>query len=435
MPGFCTCAAQRGLLLTYPESAMNASPSPAPLDFNDALALVLRHAAGLAAPAAETAELADSRGRVLAEPLAADRDQPPFHRSTRDGFAVRAAELNAGAVAVTGSLRAGEAWTGGTRGSKSAIEIMTGAPVPAGADAVVMLEHVAQTGKNIALHAGRTLIAGENIVSAGSEARRGEILLTPGTRLGAAEIALAASCGAVSLAVYRRPRVAIVTTGDELVELHESPLPHQIRNSNSHALAALVEESGGEAVRLQHAADTREALAAAIDQARDCDLLLFSGGVSVGRHDLVEDALAAEGAEFYFTGVRMQPGRPVVFGRIPARSQRPARYFFGLPGNPVSTQVTFLVFARTLLAALGGAGAQPPRFVAAQLAEEVKVKPGLTRFLPAILMQTLPQPTVRVITTQGSGDLAANARANCYAVLPAECERLATGESVSILLR
>jgi molybdopterin molybdotransferase len=288
---------------------------------------------------------------------------------------------------------------------------------------------------DITLAAGRSIAAGENIVPTGSEAHKGEVLLAPGTRLGGAEIALAASCGAARLSVYRRPRVAIVATGDELVEVNESPLPHQIRNSNSYALAALVEEAGGEALRLPHATDSREALAAAILQAQDCDLLLFSGGVSAGRHDLVKEALAAEGAEFFFTGVRMQPGRPVIFGRIPARGQRPSQYFFGLPGNPVSTQVTFLVFARTLLAALGGAGAQPPHFAAAQLAEDIRVKPGLTRFLPAILTHTLPQPTVRIIASRGSGDLAANARANCYAVLPPECEHLAAGESIAILLR
>jgi len=219
------------------------------------------------------------------------------------------------------------------------------------------------------------------------------------------------------------------------VELNQTPLPHQIRDSNSYALAALVEETGGEALRLPHAADSREALAAAIHQARDCDLLLFSGGVSVGKHDLVEEALAAEGAEFFFTGVHMQPGRPVVFGRLAPTKTRRAQYFFGLPGNPVSTQVTFLVFARTILAALAGSGEQSPHFAAAQLAEEIRVKPGLTRFLPAVLTPTLPQPTVRVIASQGSGDLAANARANCYAVLPADCEHLRAGESVAILLR
>ncbi len=166
---------------------------------------------GLAAPAAEPVELAAPRGRVLAEPLIADRDQPPFNRSTRDGrFAVRTADLNAGAVTVTGSLRAGEIWTGGALTAKAANEIMTGAPVPAGADAVVMLEHVTNKDGCITLEAGRSLTAGENIVPTASEASHGERLLPAGTRLGAAEIALAASCGAVSLAVYRRPRVAIV---------------------------------------------------------------------------------------------------------------------------------------------------------------------------------------------------------------------------------
>jgi molybdopterin molybdotransferase len=414
---------------------MNMPLSPALLDFDDALALVMRHAAAISTPAVERVELAASRGRVLAEALTADRDQPPFDRSTRDGFAVRVAELTAGTLTVAGSLRAGEIWTRGALAPGTAIEIMTGAPVPAGADAIVMLEHVMNTDGRITLAAGRSLTAGENIVPTGSEARRGEILLAPGDRLGAAEIALAASCGTVSLAVYRRPRVAIVATGDELVKLDQTPLPHQIRDSNSYALAAMVEEAGGEAIRLPRAADSREALAVAIHQASDCDLLLFSGGVSAGRHDLVEDALAAEGAEFLFTGVRMQPGRPVVFGRLPATKDRAGQFFFGLPGNPVSTQVTFLVFARVLLAALGGAGAQPPRFVAAQLAEDVRAKPGLTRFLPAILTHALPRPTVRVIVSQGSGDLAANARANCYAVLPPECERMAAGEIVTILLR
>jgi len=215
------------------------------------------------------------------------------------------------------------------------------------------------------------------------------------------------------------------------VELAETPLPQQIRNSNSYALAALVEEAGGEAVRMPIAADTRAALDAAIPGAQDCALLLLSGGVSAGKHDLVEEALAGAGGEFLFTGVRMQPGKPVVFGRIAARGQ----YFFGLPGNPVSTQVTFLVFARAMVAALGGAGVQFPRFAAGVLTDEIRVKRGLTRFLPAVWTPRRERPGVTIITTQGSGDLAANARANCYAVLPEESETVAAGSNVTILLR
>jgi len=424
--------------LAYSETAMNAPATPSLLDFDDALALVMRHATALApllAPLdAERVALGVARGRVLAEPLAADRDQPPFDRSTRDGFAVRAAELNAGAVAVAGSLRAGEVWAHGPLGTGSAIEIMTGAPVPAGADAVVMLEHVANSGGRIALADGHSLMPGENIVPTGSEARHGQILLAAGERLDPSGIALAAACGTAQLAVYRKPRVAIIATGDELVEVEKQPLPHQIRNSNSYALAALVEEAVGEPLRLPITADTRESLAARIQAAQDCDLLLLSGGVSAGKHDLVEDALAAEGAEFFFTGVRMQPGKPVVFGRLPAAKNRRAQYFFGLPGNPVSTEVTFLVFARTLLTALGGS-VQPPRFVAAQLAEDVRRKAGLTRFLPGVLTHALAQPAVRVIATQGSGDLAANARANCYVVMPPQYDDLQAGTNVTVLLR
>jgi len=298
----------------------------------------------------------------------------------------------------------------------------------------VMLEHVTHSDERIALTGGRAISAGENIVPTGSEARRGQILLAAGERLDASGVALAATCGTVQLAVHRRPRVAIVATGDELVEVEDSPLPHQIRNSNSYALAALVEECGGEPLRLPAAADTRESLTASIQAARECDLLLLSGGVSAGKHDLVEDALTAVGAEFFFTGVRMQPGKPVVFGRLPATKDRRAQYFFGLPGNPVSTEVTFLVFARTLLTALGGS-VQSPRFVAAHLAEDVQRKSGLTRFLPGVLTHAIAQPLVRVIATQGSGDLAANARTNCYVVMAPQSDELKAGAHVTVLLR
>ena len=398
--------------------------------FDDALTLVLRHAAEVAPPSVEAVPLAGCRGRVLAAPLAADRDQPPFNRSTRDGFAVRAAELGARPVTVAGSLRAGEAWTQGSLASGTAIEIMTGAPVPVGADAVVMVEHVRSlTGRQIELAEGRTLAAGEHVIPTGSEARKGQALLLPGQRLGAAEIALAAACGAAELTVYRRPKVAILATGDELVELKTTPLPHQIRNSNSYALAALVEEAGGEVVRLPIAGDSRAALDEAIRGAQDCALLLLSGGVSAGKYDLVEPVLEGMGAEFFFTGVRMQPGKPVVFGRLPGQ------YFFGLPGNPVSTQVTFLLFARAMVAALGGAGVQQPRFAAGILTDEVRVKHGLTRFLPAVLTPRWERPGVTIVTTQGSGDQAANVRANCYAVVPEDVSIVTAGSSVTILLR
>jgi molybdopterin molybdotransferase len=250
-----------------------------------------------------------------------------------------------------------------------------------------------------------------------------------------AEIAMAAACGASSLTVFRKPKVAIVATGDELVEIDISPLPQQIRNSNSYGLAALVAEAGGEAVRLPIAPDRRPELEEIIRSARRSDLMLLSGGVSMGEYDLVEEVLQALGAEFFFTGVKMQPGKPVVFGRLPASGILPAQFFFGLPGNPVSTQVTFHCFVEPLLRAMAGAAVQGPRFAQATLAEDAAGKPGLMQVLPARLTVDRKRPEVKLVGWQGSGDLAANARANCYAVLPPEKERFAAGEVITILLR
>jgi len=454
------------------------------LGFVEALEVVLHHAARVRVTGAEKVGLLASAGRVLAEEVRADRDQPAFDRATRDGFAVRAAEWTAGRrLRVAGLVRAGETWAGKALSSGEAVEIMTGAAVPSGADAVAMVEH-AELGEGLVwAAAGRGLSAEENIVRRASEARRGEALLAAGRAMGAAEIALAAACGCAEIAVRKRPVVAIVATGDELVEVEETPGDSQIRNSNGTALAAMVEAAGGEARRLAIARDSRESLQERIAEGRGSDLLLLSGGVSVGKYDLVEEVLAEFGAEFFFRGVRMQPGRPVVFGRLrKAASQRDSQsasqqdsesasqrdsesasqqdsesasqqdsesasqrvgesadarewvYFFGLPGNPVSTLVTFQCFVGPMLRALCGAGAAGPRFVQATLAEEVKGKAGLTRILPAILRHDLERPEVRIVGSQGSGDLAANARANCYAVLE-DGRSYDSGDVISVLLR
>jgi molybdopterin molybdotransferase len=260
-------------------------------------------------------------------------------------------------------------------------------------------------------------------------------VLAEGAVIEGAEIALAAACGRSELFVFRRPRVAIVATGDELVELDETPDEQQIRNSNSYGLAALVAKAGGDAVRLPIARDRRGDLERLILEARSCDLLLLSGGVSMGKYDLVEEVLQAMGAEFFFTGVKMQPGKPVVFGRLPEGGGVPAQFFFGLPGNPVSTQVTFHCFVEPLLRAIAGAGVSLPRFAQATLAKDIAAKPGLTRVLPSRLTYDRARPEVRIVVWQGSGDLAANARANCYAVLPADIERFRAGDVITILLR
>jgi molybdopterin molybdotransferase len=274
--------------------------------------------------------------------------------------------------------------------------------------------------------------------------------LEPGARLRPEQIALAASCGFSSLPVFSMPKVSILATGDELVGgpaqvassatvAGDSPAaiqPHQIYDSNSHALAALVQQAGGIALRQRPARDEMNDLAACIRTGLQATpLLLLTGGVSMGRFDLVEEALADMGAEFFFTGVKMQPGKPVVFGRVPSDGDRPERYFFGLPGNPVSTMVTFRVFVEPLLAALAGERDWQPNIAMAKLTADFRTKPGLTRFLPARLNTASLVPTVTPVRTQGSGDLAANARANCYLICPEDCELLSADQMVRVLLR
>jgi len=401
----------------------------------------LRVGAGAGEARMEVVALLEARGRVLAEAITAERDQPPFARATRDGFAVRAGDLVAAGgdgLRVVGEVRAGERWLGARLGVGEAVGIMTGAPMPEGADAVVMVEHAAEGEGRVRVEEGRRWVAGENVVPRGAEARAGEAVLAAGTVMEAAEIALAASSGRAVLPVYARTMVAIVATGDELVELHAAPEDWQIRNSNGYGLAALVAGAGGWPGRLERARDLREEVRERVAQGRRWDVLLFSGGVSMGKYDLVEEVLAEFGAEFFFTGVRMQPGKPVVFGRLPAREGDgggPECLFFGLPGNPVSTEVTFHCFVRPLLRVLAGGAWEGPRFAQATLTEEVGGKAGLMRMLPARLTSKRVGPEVRLMGWKGSGDLAANARANCYAVLPGDVDGFRAGEVISVLLR
>jgi len=393
----------------------------------------------------ERVELAAASGRVLAKPLCADSDQPPFTRSTRDGFACRAAEASTHVfLLIVGATRAGEA-PAGPLPAGTAWEIMTGAPVPAGADAVVMIEHVEASEGRVRLLPSREITEGENIVALGAQARQGDELLPAGTAITYAQIALAASCGCSVLDVFQRPRVAILSTGDDLATVESSPEPGQIRNSNAPMLAAMVAAAGGEPWVLPTAADRAESLDGALAEAAQADMLIISGGVSAGKFDLVEPALARAGACFHFTGVRIQPGKPLVFGELPARSAHAnqdgngTKYFFGLPGNPVSSAVTFLVFAAPVLAALAGSRERGPRFVLARLsaATDKRTKPGLTRFLPAHCNFNSPAgqlPEVALVPWQGSGDLAALARSNCFLAVPEEVSSIPAGELVRILL-
>ncbi len=377
--------------------------------------------------------LLDSLGLALAEDLAADRDFPPFPRSTRDGYAVRSKDVAQvpAEVRCVGELKAGASVAQSSvelqRGD--AVEIMTGAPVPSGADAVVMVEYTERSGDTVT--AKRSVAAGENVVAAGSEARKGDVMVARGTRVTHPIVAIAAAVGRAEVAVHRRPRVAVLATGDELVDINFAPGPNEIRNSNSYSLAAQVQQAGGDAVILPVARDEAADLQALIRKGAECDLLLLSGGVSMGKYDLVEKALEKLGAQFFFDGALIQPGKPVVFGEL--KSAQKTTPFFGLPGNPASTMVTFQLFARPVLDALAGARQQSPLFAQARLKSELQVKPGLTRFLPGRLNGKHEQPEVELLKWQGSGDLNAMAGANCYIVVPPDKEHFEARESITVL--
>ena len=365
------------------------------LSFEDARHLVEEHAAHLRPYGKELVELLEGAGQILAEPVLADRNFPPFPRAMRDGYAVRAADLSRlpATLEVMGEIKAGARTEDvPTLQPGRAAAIMTGAPAPPGSDAVVMVEHTARDADRLQIM--KPVAAGDNIAAIASEAKRGERLLSPGARLDYAAIAVAASVGRSRLLVYRKPKVAILSTGDEIVDIDVPPAATQIRNSNSYSLAAQVQAAGGEPVLLPIAPDEPARLRELIADALESDLVLLAGGVSMGKYDLVEAVLAEFQAEFFFTGVLIQPGKPAVFGRVPCGAGAPAResasspahvYFFGLPGNPVSTMVTFELFSRPIVEALAGMSPRKLAFLQARLKAEITTKTGLTRFLPAIL--------------------------------------------------
>jgi len=394
------------------------------LTFSEARETVLRTVrAGRTLPAVEEAALDAAAGRILAEDIAADRDTPALPRSVRDGFAVRAIDLP-GELEVIGEVRAGGRFAG-VVGKGQAVEIMTGAPVPEGADAVVMVEHTRRANGRVSID--RAAEPQQFINPKGCEAAAREVVLRVGTRLDYGGVATLAAFGRPQAKVYRRPEVAIIATGDEIVEPHQQPEEFQIRNSNAWSLAAQVTRAGGSARVLPVARDTLEHTRGIIEQGLASDLLLLSGGVSAGKHDVVEDAIAALGAEFYFDRVLIQPGQPLVFGR--ARE----RYFFGLPGNPASTMVTFEIFARAALELLAGAEETPLLMPWARLTRAFRHRIGLTRFLPARLNADGDQVTP--VEWHGSGDIPSLARANAYMVVDPDRAEYPEGEWIRVLMK
>ena len=394
-----------------------------PLTYEAARQLILEKIRPLEA---ETVPLLDALGRALAEPVVATLDLPRFDNSAMDGYALRAADSGPGAaLRVTGYLAAGSLERPAVHPG-CAVRIMTGAPLPPGADAVVPVEETDGGETTVTLR--RTAARADHIRFRGEDIRCGDEVLPVGTVLRAPEISLLASLGRAQIPVVRRPRVAILATGDELVELGE-PLPEgRIVNSNSWALAALVRELGGVPLPLGIAADTLESLAEKLAAGLEADLLITTAGVSAGDRDLVREVLANLGVEQVFWKIAIKPGRPTAFGvkgRVPV---------FSLPGNPVATLVTFEEFVRPALLKLMGQRQvmKPP--VRAVLAEAVSKKPGRAQFLRVTVQSTPGGLVVASSGDQKTGILRTSLRANGIVVLPANHGDYAPGEEVEVHL-
>jgi molybdopterin molybdotransferase len=403
------------------------------LSFPDARRKVIEVVKGLEhTRRTEIVGLAASLGRVLASPVVADRDYPPIDRATRDGYAARSADLREpGAVLnLVGEIRAGQAYAGAIAAGQC-VQIMTGAAAPAGADALVMIEYTRaeESAAGTRVHFERAAQAGQNIVPRGKEARGGQTLLNVGTRLGYVELSLAAQVGCVRPEVFVRPRIGILSTGDEIVNADQRPGPLEIRNGNSYSLAAQVESAGAEAVSLGNSPDNEEELRRRIEEGLKLDALVLSGGVSAGKYDLVEGVLAELGAQIFFDGVAIRPGRPAVFGQCQGKP------VFGLPGNPVSTMVTFELFVLPALDILSGVAPRGLPLLRAKLGAPLREKPGVAHFLPARIEWSSGEPVVTVPTWQGSGDVVALTQTNCFLVVREDKLDWDAGEWIDVMPR
>jgi len=391
----------------------------------EALEIVLREARALPV---EEAALDDTLSRVLAEDVASDLDLPPFDRAAMDGYALRSRDV-AGAPAaleIIGEVRAGQ-WPDLTVGPGQAARIMTGAPLPPGADAVQPVEKT-QPLDEFRVTVLSPVAEGSNVAPRGSEVRAGDVVLARGRVIDPAAIAVLASAGRARVRVARRPVVALLVTGDEIVAVSATPAPGQIRNSNGPAVDAQARLAGATVRLLGVAPDRQDAIAEALGAGLAADVLVVSGGVSAGDYDLVEPALLQLGATFLFTKVAIKPGAPLVFGR------RGETLVFGLPGNPVSAQVTFDLFVRPALLKMQGARVLERPRVVVELLADVRNRSGRRSHVPARVRFEGGRLVARPLCSRGSGDLVAHARANALVVIEAARPQAAAGETAEAVL-
>jgi len=400
------------------------------IEYAKARDLVL--AAAKALPA-ESVPLARALGRVLASDVKAREDIPPFTKATMDGYAVRAADTAPAGpegpgrveLEVVADLPAGRL-PDKDIGPGQAVRIMTGAPLPRGADAVVMVEDTESHDGVVTVR--RRVRPGDNIGLAGEDLRRGETAVSRGSLIGPAEIGMLAAAGLARVPVTRRPKLAVIATGDEIVEPGRPKRRGQIRNSNGPALSAMAAEAGVEVAYLGIARDRSDALTARLARAKGADILVLSGGVSVGDYDLVKSGLEAWGVRPVFWQVRIKPGKPVFFG------VRGRQLVFGLPGNPTSSMVTFHLFVRPAIDRLLGRAVTGPEAATAVLDRTVSLKPGRTQFLRGLFVGRGPVLRVAPYEDQRSGVLRSMVSGRVLIVVPAGTSLVEAGREVEILL-
>ena len=391
-----------------------------------ALDIVLKHTPSLGA---EEVPLSEALGRVLAEDVSTDSDLPPFDRSAMDGYAVRASDVARAPVVldVAGQIRAGQ-WPDQPLPPGQAVQVMTGAPVPAGATAVQPVE------KTRAIDGGRRVEilepvpTGAHIARQGAEGHAGDEVLARGRVLDPASVAVLAAVGKGKVLVGRRPTVSVLVTGDELVDVWDAPTRGRIRNSNGYALMAQARWAGADARSLGVVPDQAPLIAQAVREGFASDVLVISGGVSEGAFDLVEEVLTRFDVGLLFTKVAIKPGAPLVFGR------RGDKLIFGLPGNPVSAQVTFDLFARAALLRMQGAQVVTRPRVEVELLESVTNRSGRRNHVPARVRFEGGRLVASPLRSVGSADVVAHARANALVVLESERLRAEAGERAPALL-
>jgi molybdopterin molybdotransferase len=381
----------------------------------------------------ETLPLLEAGGRALAEEVVSASALPPFDNSAMDGYAVRAEDVSEAkpgpgvVLRVIGDIPAGQSPSFHV-GPGEAARIMTGAPIPSGADAVVMVEDTRAEGGAVRIFEAAN--RGQHIRPAGEDVAPGQRVLSPGAALDAAALALLAGIGRSSVATIRKPRVAILTTGDEVVDANQPLKPGQIRNSNRYGLARQAKEAGCELVSLAHAGDDPEKLRAALQEAaRTADAVLSAGGVSVGDYDYMKQVLQDLG-RMDFWRVAVRPGKPVAFGSVEGKP------LFGLPGNPVSAMLTFELFVRPALRRMAGFSRIFHPEVTAILGADVRHHPGRREYQRARIVWEDGCLIAHPISGQGSHQLFGLVEANGLAILPLEAETLKAGTAVqAILLR